>query len=110
MPPAHRLTDCRYCTGLTNMSSQQTVFVNFLLWTVMGDVNTHCEQGQLIAVYPPRNVYIENIPIIVAQGDIAAPDLYCKDPHPTGPTNPACGSFNVFAYFGGGIMGGAAVG
>lgn len=104
MPMVHRDTDLRFCGAQTIVELQKTVLVNFLLWAVQGDIDTHCFQGQLIAVYPPRNVYINFIPVICAPGDHAAPDLgdECCVIHPLPLTWPAKGSTNTYVYSGAG--------
>jgi len=103
IPGAHRHDDARYCGAGTVVTGQSTVFVNNKLWAVEGDINRH-NGGPLKAVYPPTNIRIQNILIIVAPGDVAsAPDTIF---HPPGPVNPAVGSDNVIAY--GGSAGGNA--
>jgi hypothetical protein len=94
MPGAHRDTDLRFCGAETVVVNQSTVYVNDLLWGVDGDPNSH-GGGNLIPVYGSKDVYVEDKLIIVAIGDIAAPDLRF---HPTGATNPSQSSQDVFAY------------
>lgn len=107
MPGAHRDTDSRFCGAKTIVTQQGTVKVNGLLWAVEGDYDTHCNQGNLIAVYGAKNVYISNKLVICGMGDIATPDkAACFILHPTGPTNPKGHSPNVVVY-GGGAGGGS---
>lgn len=81
--------------------------MNGKLWAVEGDIDTHCNEGELSAVYGPKNVYIEGKHVICAMGDIAAPDRQgCVVKHPTGPTNPSGHSPDVSVY-GGGSGGGS---
>tara|TARA_Y100000389_G_scaffold180374_1_gene195134 strand:+ start:394 stop:681 length:288 start_codon:yes stop_codon:yes gene_type:complete len=94
MPGAHRDTDSRFCTAVTIVQNQSTVYVNDLLWGVNGDPNNH-GAGNLIAEFGELNIYIEDKLIIVAVGDKAAGDNFL---HPTGPTNPSGSSSDVFAY------------
>jgi hypothetical protein len=103
IPGAHRHADPRYCGAGTVVVGQSTVYVNNRLWAVEGDPNTHVA-GPLKAIYPPRNIYINQILIIVAPGDTASgADMLF---HPPGPVDPAEGSDNVIAY--GGRAGGSA--
>jgi hypothetical protein len=103
MPGAHRDTDSRFCGAKTIVSNQSTVFVNGLLWAVEDDKDTHCNEGALQAVYGPPSVYIEGKKVIVAVGDIAAPDRQaCFIEHPTGPTNPKGRSPDTYCYGGAG--------
>lgn len=103
MPGAHRNTDSRFCGAKTIVQGQSTVKVNGLLWAVEGDIDTHCNQGSLNAVYGAKNVYIEGKLVICAVGDTAAPDkLACFIKHPSGATNPKGKSPNVNVYGGGG--------
>jgi uncharacterized Zn-binding protein involved in type VI secretion len=105
MPGAHRDTDSRFCGAKTKAGGQGTVRVNGLLWAVEGDVDTHCDQGSLSAVYGALNVRIEGKLVICAMGDMAAPDkLGCFIKHPTGATNPKGHSNDVIVY--GGAAGG----
>lgn len=106
MPGAHRHGDKRFCGATTIVTGQSTVKVNGILWAVEGDYDTHCGEGQLIAVYGAKNVYIQSKRVICAMGDIAAPDREgCIVNHPTGPTNPKGHSMDVVVY-GGGAGGG----
>lgn len=101
MPGAHRNTDSRNCGATTIVEGQSTVFVNSLLWAVNGDPDTHCHEGELSAIYGPKNVYINGINVICASGDTAAPDHSCVEPiHPPGATDPSGHSPNVFVYSG----------
>lgn len=99
MPGVHRDTDSRFCAAATIVTHQNNVYVNNLLWAVEGDLDTHCNQGALIAAYGAQNVYINNIKVICAVGDKAAPDyLGCVILHPTGPTNPKGHSTDTWVY------------
>lgn len=105
MPGAHRHSDSRFCGATTIVTGQGSVSVNGLLWAVQGDYDTHCNEGELSAVYGALNVFIENKHVICAMGDIAAPDKAgCIVLHPTGPTNPKGHSPDVYVY--GGAAGG----
>lgn len=105
MPGAHRHGDDRFCGATTKVVGQNNVKVNGILWAVEGDIDTHCDQGNLIPVYGAMNVYINNKLVICGMGDIAAPDKAdCEVLHPTGPTNPKGHSPNVIVY--GGAAGG----
>lgn len=97
MPGAHRVTDGRICGAVTSGSSQGTVFVNNKLWAVNGDPNSH-GGGSLIAVYGPKNVYIENKLVIVAPGDMAGPDSGPPFGHPNPSTAPIAASPDVICY------------
>jgi len=102
MPRSHRDTDSRFCGATTIVTGQSTVYVNNLLQSVEGDKDTHCNAGDLIAVYGPKNYYVENKLAICAVGDSAAPDFQgCVDAHPTGATNPKGHSNDTFIYEGG---------
>lgn len=102
MPGAHRDGDNRFCDAITNVTGQSTVFVNGVLWAVEGDLDSHCNEGALIASYGAKNVYIENKLVICAVGDTAAPDhQFCFIEHPTGVTNPFGHSSDVAVYGGG---------
>lgn len=94
MPGAHRVTDGRICGAVTSGSSQGTVFVNNKLWAVNGDPNSH-GGGSLIAVYGPKNIFIEGKLVIVAPGDRAGPDAAL---HPLPPTDPSTASPDVICY------------
>lgn len=96
MPGAHRDSDTRFCTALTNVVGQTNVYVNGLLWAVEGDPNTHGE-GDLIQVYGDRNVYINGKRAICAVGDLAEPDMAL---HPAPPTDPLSASTDTFIYSG----------
>ena len=101
------MTDSRYCQAGTTVVGQQTFFVNNLLHSVQGDLDTHCMTGSLIAVNP-QTFFINNIPAILAQMDKAAPDIPgCLGMHPFAPTDPQQGSPDHFIYDGmaGGGMG-----
>jgi hypothetical protein len=103
MTQAHRDTDNRFCGALTIVSHQDNVFVNKLLWSVEGDLDTHCNEGALIPITAPKNVYIWGINVIVAVGDTAEPDHEgCIIPHPGPPTDPEGHSPDVYCYDRGG--------
>ena len=68
--------------------------MNNLLWAVEGDPEDHGD-GELVAVYAPRNIYIENKLIIVAPGDDAVVD---DAGHEDMVTKPLGASTNVIAY------------
>jgi len=94
MPGAHRDEDLRFCSALTTVTNQNDVYVNNKLWAVEGDPETH-GNGQLIAVYGEKNVYIHGKHVICAVGDQAQPD---DANHPPPPTDPETASPNVFVY------------
>lgn len=94
MPGAHRDRDDRFCTALTTVINQSSVYVNDRLWAVENDPETH-GHGELIAVYGPKNVYIEGKHVICAIGDTAYPDDAL---HPLPPTDPREHSPDVFVY------------
>jgi hypothetical protein len=100
MPGVHRQDDSRFCGATTVVSGQSSVFVNNKLWAVEGDLNTH-GAGQLVPVYGPKNVYVENKLVICAVGDKSEPDDY---PHPPGNPDPKGHSMDVVVY--GGAAGG----
>lgn len=105
MPGAHRDTDSRLCGAKTIVTGQSTVTVNGLLWAVENDYDTHCNQGELNAVYGALNVRINGKLVICAMGDSAAPDhAGCVVLHPSGATNPLGHSYDVLVY--GGAAGG----
>lgn len=106
MPGVHRDNDDRFCGALTIVTGQSTVFVNNKLWAVVGDLDTHCNEGALIASYGPKNVFINGKNVICAVGDTAASDNSCETLHPSGDTNPKGHSMDVIVY-GGGAGGGA---
>lgn len=107
MPGAHRNGDDRFCGAITNVIGQNNVKVNGILWAVEGDIDDHCGEGALQAVYGAKNVYINNKLVICAMGDIAAPDREdCEIKHLTGATNPKGHSMDVVVY-GGGAGGGS---
>lgn len=96
MPGAHRDTDSRFCGAKTIVVGQSSVKVNGILWAVEGDIDTHCNQGSLSAVYGPRNVYIEKKRVICAMGDTASDDMAgCEVLHPAGSTDPLGHSSDV---------------
>lgn len=102
MPRAHRDGDTRYCTAVTIVTNQSTVFVNNKLWSVEGDGCSH-GGGPLKAKFPPKNIQVENILVIVSpSGDTAsAPD---RAGHPPagggGGDDPANASPDVWVYEG----------
>lgn len=105
MPGAHRHDDVRFCGAKTIVTGQSSVIVNGRLWAVEGDKDTHCNQGDLSAVYGTPSIQIEGKFIICGVGDIAAPDRAgCEVKHPTGATNPLGHSVDVLVY--GGAAGG----
>lgn len=105
MPGAHRDTDVRFCGATTIVTGQNAVLVDGLLWAVEGDRDTHCNEGELSAVYGSMCVEIGGKKVICAMGDIAADDLAgCFVLHPAGSTNPLGHSYNVLVY--GGAAGG----
>lgn len=107
MPGAHRNGDSRACGASTIVTGQSTVFVNGILWAVVGDKDTHCFMGELIPIYGALNVYAEGKLVICAMGDTASEDLQgCFVFHPPGATDPVGHSPNVGVY-GGGAGGGA---
>lgn len=101
MPGAHRHGDSRFCGATTKVIGQNKVTVNGKLWAVEGDIDTHCDQGSLSAVYGPPSIKINDKYIICGVGDVAAPDkLACFIKHPTGATNPLGHSVDVLVYGG----------
>lgn len=105
MPGAHRDTDSRFCGATTKVTGQSKVLVNGLLWAVEGDKDTHCNEGELSAVYRSKCIEISGKKIICAMGDAAAPDRAgCEVVHPSGATNPLGHSYQVLVY--GGAAGG----
>lgn len=100
MPGVHRNGDKRFCTGSTTVVGNSTVFVNNKLWAVEGDSCDHGD-GALIAVYGPKNVYVQNKLVICAMGDAAGSD---DKKHVRGQTDPKEHSTNTIVY--GGAAGG----
>ena len=99
MPGSHRHSDTRICGATTTVVGQTDVFVNSLLWSVVGDPNTHGGGDLLLSGdSSPGTVYINGIQVIVGVTD-ASPDSLC---YPIG--EPHCNpksigvSGNVFAY------------
>jgi hypothetical protein len=76
----HRDTDNRVCGATTNVVGQSNVFVNNLLASVQGDINSH-GQGALSATVNDGTVFINNIKVVLL-GSSASPDLACA---PAGP-------------------------
>jgi len=91
---AHRDTDVRFCSARTIVIGQNNVFVNGLLWAVEGDPEDH-GNGELVAVYGAKNIYINNKHVIVAIGDHALADNH---PHEPPLTHPLGRSPNVYVY------------
>jgi hypothetical protein len=107
MPGAHRDGDSRFCGASTIVTGQSTVFVNGILWAVIGDKDTHCNEGDLDPIYGSLNVYAEGKLVICAMGDTASPDRSdCIVEHPSGTTDPLGHSPDVIVY-GGGAGGGS---
>ena len=105
MPGAHRNGDKRFCGAETIVVGQSTVFVNGKLWAVEDDIDSHCNEGKLNAVYGKKNVYIGIKRVICAMGDTAEDDhAGCEVLHPSGATNPKGHSPDVQVY--GGAAGG----
>lgn len=94
IPGAHRQDDLRFCGATTIVVNQPNVYVNSKLWAVEGDPETH-GNGDLIAVYGQKNVYIKGKHVICAIGDQADPDAAN---HPPPPTDPEGHSADVFVY------------
>ena len=96
MPSAHRDTDPRTCGAITTVTGQSSVFVDDLLWAVIGDPNNHTGG----ALSPSGStVFVEDKLVIINAPDSAAPDDLC--PIPGGNhCNPqtAGGSGTVSAY------------
>lgn len=102
MPLCHRDTDDRACSAKTIVSGQSTVFVNDLLWAVQDDKDTHCNAGDLIASYGPKNVFI-GTKNVICNGDTAKSDFDgpgCIIEHPPGASRPSEGSPNTYIYAG----------
>lgn len=101
MPGAHRDNDVRFCGAKTKVIGQNAVVVNNRLWAVEGDIDTHCDQGSLSAVYGPPKIKIGDKYIICGVGDVASSDkLGCFILHPAGSTNPLGHSLDVLVYGG----------
>lgn len=97
MPKAHRNQDPRICGALTVVQGQSSVFVNNLLWAVIGDPNTDV-LGNLNGS-PDGSVKVEGKEVVVHRPENAQEDLLCPivgEPHCNPQT--ASGSDNVFAY------------
>jgi hypothetical protein len=99
MPGAHRANDRRSDStqSKTNVSGQNTVYVNNQLWAVENDQESD-GQGHLISK-SPGTILINNKKAIVEQIDDASPDSLCPirggehcHPHPNE------GSSDVIAY------------
>ena len=112
MPPVHCDKKSRFCGATTQVTGQNSVYVNNKLVAVEGDRDDHSNLGDLIQQYGEGNIFINNIKIIVGPGDKAQPDSIGIVQHPFSPTDPAEGSQDVFAYNGrsggglGSILGG----
>jgi len=105
MPGEHRKDDSRFCGATTRVIGQSTGKVNGRRWAVENDYDSHCNEGNLQAVYGELNVRIEGLLVICAVGDAAAPDhAGCIVLHPSGATNPLGHSTDVTVY--GGAAGG----
>ena len=101
MPGAHRHDDSRFCGATTIVTGQNTVRVEGKFWAVEGDKDTHCNQGELNAVYGAGNIRISGKKVICAVGDTAASDKAgCEIKHPAGATNPLGHSYTVIIYGG----------
>lgn len=99
MPGCHLDTQKRFCDAQTIVLLQNNVYVNNLLWAVHGDIDTHCNQGALVAIYGARNVWINNIRVICAVGDSAQPDYFgCFIYHPPAITRPREHSTDTWVY------------
>lgn len=94
MPGAHRENDLRFCGATTIVNGQSSVWVNSKLWAVEDDPETH-GNGQLVAVYGKKNVYINRKHVICAIGDEGLPD---DAGHPLPSTDPEEHSSDVFVY------------
>lgn len=99
MPGAHRHTDSRICGATTTVIGQDDVFVNNLLWSVVGDTNTDGDGAlTLSGDSETGTVYINNIQVIVGVTD-ASPDTLCYVVGPPHCNPQSSGvSENVFAY------------
>ena len=105
MPGAHRHDDSRLCGAKTIVVGQSNVRVNGRLWSVENDLDDHCNEGSLNAVYGALNVKINSKLVICAMGDTADGDRAgCVVEHPAGATNPKGHSNDVIVY--GGAAGG----
>lgn len=101
MPGAHRHDDSRFCGATTIVTGQSTVRVEGKLWAVEGDKDTHCNEGELSAVYGPGNIRISGKKVICAVGDSASSDRAgCIVEHPAGSTDPSGHSDTVIIYGG----------
>jgi hypothetical protein len=111
MPGAHRDGDDRFCGAKTIVIGQNKVVVNNLLWAVEGDIDDHCGEGSLSAIYGPPKIKIGEKYIICGVGDTASLDRAgggCEVIHPAGSTDPKGHSFDVLVY--GGQAGGGKFG
>lgn len=99
MGRVHRIGDPRKCGAITESIGQNLkVFAENQLMAVMGDPSSHGMLGQLIPMVNQAKVFINHIPIIVSNGDRAAPDIVGLVMHPFSPTDPAGGAQKVFAF------------
>jgi hypothetical protein len=94
MPGAHRHDDSRFCGATTTVIGQTNVYVNNKLWAVEGDPETH-GNGNLVAEYGAKNVYINSKLVICAVGDNADEDDLS---HPPTNTKPQDKSSDVLVY------------
>ena len=74
MPAVHRDTDLRVCGATTISSQTKNVYVNSLLWSINGDLNSD-GAGSLFA--GTNNVFIGGI-AVCNNNDTAAPDSLCS--------------------------------
>lgn len=96
MPASHRDADPRVCGALTVVVGQSTVFVDDLLWAVIGDPNDHGSGGLIPS---GSTVFCEDKLVIVNSPDSALADDLCiplGGPHCSPST--AGGSGTVSAY------------
>ena len=106
MACAHRVGDQRACGAVTVGTGLNTnVFVNGLLASVVGDLNSHNMLGALISA-SSGTIKINGIPMIAALLDNSAPDQLGLIQHVTGLPTPATGSPNVNLYGLPGSLGG----
>ena len=96
MPAAHRNGDLRACGAITVVTWQNTVFVNGKLWAVLGDKDSHCNEGNLRPVVPSAIVRVGGRRVAVI-GSPALPDNSCNIPTHNN-TDASTGSGNVNAY------------
>lgn len=99
MSQVFRQGDPRQCGAINQVIGQTSFFVNGLLASVEGDIDSHGGLGQLIQQNGPGNIFINGLKLITV-GDRGAPDIQGMIMHPFCPTGPAAGSTNFFAYDG----------